>query len=67
MVKPAVQSLFGWCMVSVEEEEVGREWCVFCVWELIVGEAESFANKFAGVGFPGLGVNGSWTEDEDGL
>jgi hypothetical protein len=35
-VKPVVQSLFDLCVVSVEEEDEGREGCVFCAWELIL-------------------------------
>lgn len=36
MVKPVVQSLFDLCVVSVEEEDEGREGCVFCAWGLIL-------------------------------
>lgn len=45
MVKPAVQSPFGLCVVSVEEEDEGREGCVFCVWELILARLRFSGRK----------------------
>jgi hypothetical protein len=50
-----VQSLFDLCVVFVEEEDEGREGCVFCAWELILARLRFLVRK---IRFKNSGVLG---------